>query len=66
MSAMGRWNGVFYFVPLVVIAGSRLELLSIVSSSLTTIARAIGYALVATTVVSIADRAVAPLHARKR
>ena len=62
MSAIGRWNGILYFVPLVVIAVSRLGLFGEVSSFLTVTAGVLGYALVASTVVSVMDRAVAPMR----
>ena len=57
MSVIGRWNGVLYFVPLVVLSVSRLGLFGGAASFLTVAASALGYALVASTVVSIIDRA---------
>lgn len=60
MSVIGRWNGILYFVPLLVISVSRLGLFKEFSPFLTLVAGAIAYALVASTVVSIADRAIAP------
>ncbi len=63
MSAIGRWNGVLYFVPLVLLAGARLEMGPDVRSVLTLTARAASYALVASTTVSIIDRATAALRA---
>ena len=62
MSAIGRWNGILYFVPLVVFSGSRLALPGSIASWLTLAGAAAGYALVGSTVVSIIDRAVAPLR----
>lgn len=59
MSTIGRWNGILYFVPLVVLAVSDLDLLGS-AAVLATAASGIGYALVASTVVSMIDRAVAP------
>ena len=63
MSGIGRWNGVLYFVPLVLLAGARLEVGSDVTSVLTLTALAASYALVASTTVSIIDHATA---ARRR
>jgi phosphatidylglycerophosphate synthase len=59
MSAIGRWNGVFYFVPLVVLAAARLDLWPWLTTALTTAARLISYALIVSTLVSIVDRATA-------
>ena len=60
MSAIGRWNGILYFVPLVVISVSRLASAECVAASLTLTAGAAGYALAMSTVVSVIDRALAP------
>ena len=60
MSAIGRWNGILYFVPLVVIAVSRLASADSVAAVLTLTAGAVGYALAVSTVVSVVDRALAP------
>ena len=62
MSAIGRWNGILYFVPLVLISASRLALPGSVASWLTLAAGAAGYGLAVSTVVSAIDRAVAPLR----
>ena len=59
MSGIGRWNGVLYFVPLVLLAGARLEIGSGLTSVLTQTTLAASYALVASTIVSIIDRATA-------
>ena len=59
MSGIGRWNGVLYFVPLVLLAGARLEVGPDVTSVLALTALAASYALVASTAVSIIDRATA-------
>jgi phosphatidylglycerophosphate synthase len=64
MSVIGRWNGVLYFVPLVIISASRLELFSGVGSLLTHTAGVLGYLLVVSTLVSIVDRAIAPRRIR--
>jgi len=60
MSAIGRWNGILYFVPLVVISVSRLASAESVAALLTLTAGAAGYALAMSTVVSVIDRALAP------
>lgn len=60
MSWLGRWNGVFYFVPLVVVALSRIPGLSDSEEHLQVLAAALGYALIVSTVASIIDRAVTP------
>ena len=63
MSGIGRWNGVLYFVPLVLLAAARLEVVADLSSVLTLTALAASYALVASTIVSIVDRATAAIRA---
>ena len=60
MSALGRWNGMFYFVPLVLIAVSRLDFMSGLGQILATSIKSLTYLLVLSTIVSIIDRAVAP------
>ena len=62
MSGIGRWNGVLYFVPLVLLAAARLEVVADLSSLLTRTALAASYALVVSTSVSIVDRATAAYH----
>lgn len=59
MSRIGRWNGVLYFAPLVVLAVARLELLGATTPFLTQAARLGGYVLIVSTVISIVDRATA-------
>ena len=66
MSTIGRWNGIGYFVPLVVIAAARLEAVPSLTAALLLIARLTAYALIASTVVSIVDRATAARGARGR
>ena len=66
MSTIGRWNGVGYFVPLVVIATARLEVVPGLTEPLLLVARLAAYVLLASTVVSIADRATAARGARGR
>jgi phosphatidylglycerophosphate synthase len=60
MSWLGRWNGIFYFVPLVVVALSRMQSLSDFEEHLQILATALGYALILSTVASIIDRAFTP------
>ena len=59
MSSIGRWNGVLYFVPPFFVAGSRLVLPSGLPSVLATAALFGSYLLVASTILSIIDRATA-------
>ena len=66
MSTIGRWNGIGYFVPLVVIAAARLEAGPGLTEPLLLVARLAAYVLLASTVVSIADRATAARGARGR
>ena len=66
MSTIGRWNGIGYFVPLVVIAAARLEAGPGLTELLLLVARLAAYVLLASTVVSIADRATAARGARGR
>ena len=64
MSAVGRWNGVGYFVPLVVLAAARLELVPALTPLLNEAARAAAWVLAASTLVSMADRATAARRKR--
>ena len=59
MSTIGRWNGIGYFVPLVVLAAARLDVVPALTPLLTTIARVVSYVLVVSTIVSVVDRATA-------
>jgi phosphatidylglycerophosphate synthase len=63
-SVLGRWNGILYFVPLVFIAVSRLCLPAGVASFLLLMAGALAYLLVASTVISVIDRATIPFSSR--
>ena len=65
MSFLGRWNGILYFVPVVVIAVSRLEVLEGTAEMFAVLVLGLSYLLILSTVVSIIDRAVAPLRARR-
>ena len=65
MSAIGRWNGVLYFVPLVLVSASGLGILEGVAGILMLTARIGSYVLSVATVVSVIDRASAPLRRRR-
>ncbi len=62
MSALGRWNGMLYFVPLVVIAVSRLDMMAFGSESWPLLVMGLSYALLVSTIASIIDRALAAPH----
>ena len=66
MSTIGRWNGIGYFVPLVVIGAARLDVVPSLTGTLLLVARLTAYALIASTVVSIVDRATAARGAHER
>jgi phosphatidylglycerophosphate synthase len=59
-SFLGRWNGILYFVPLVLIASARLPFPEGFASFLRIAAGVVGYMLAASTVASIIDRATTP------
>ena len=59
MRSIGRWNGIFYFVPLLVISVSRLGLSRNTVALLMLATGSLCYALVASTAVSVVDRAIA-------
>jgi phosphatidylglycerophosphate synthase len=59
MSRLGRWNGIFYFAPLVIIALARLPVPAGVEQPLLALAGVVSWALVLSTLASIADRAAA-------
>jgi phosphatidylglycerophosphate synthase len=58
-SAIGRWNGVLYFVPLVCVGVLRLSPPAAFASWVTQWTGIMAYGLVASTVVSMIDRATA-------
>lgn len=65
MSFLGRWNGMLYFVPLVLIAvfrlaGSRLDSVAGLADLSSTLIITLSYLLVLSTIASIVDRALAP------
>jgi phosphatidylglycerophosphate synthase len=57
MNFLGRWNGILYFVPLVLIALSRLASLENFEELLRMLTVAMCYGLMISTVASITDRA---------
>ena len=63
-SVLGRWNGVLYFVPIVLITAARLPFPASFASLLQLVARVLGYLLVASTVASVIDRATTPFKPR--
>ncbi len=60
MSFLGRWNGILYFVPLVLIAVSRLDFIADAAEIFSTLIVLLSYLLLLSTIASIIDRAVAP------
>jgi phosphatidylglycerophosphate synthase len=60
MSFLGRWNGIVYFAPLVVVSLSRLQTLSHFTEELHALSLVLGYALIVSTLASIIDRAISP------
>jgi CDP-diacylglycerol--glycerol-3-phosphate 3-phosphatidyltransferase len=63
MSFLGRWNGVFYFGPLLLIATARISPENFgLYPLIMTLASLLAYGLIASTLLSIADRAIAPLR----
>jgi phosphatidylglycerophosphate synthase len=61
MSFLGRWNGIFYFVPIVLVATSRLPAFEQVQDNFNLIIVYSNYALTVSTLASIVDRAIAPM-----
>ncbi len=62
MSVLGRWNGILYFVPVVLIACSRTGPFSAFTEFMTVAVFVIGWLLVLSTALSMLDRAMAPLR----
>ncbi len=63
MSFVGRWNGILYFVPLVLIAVSRLDFMADVAELFSTLTVLLSYLLILSTVASSVDRTLAPRRA---
>ena len=59
MSRLGRWNGILYFAPLVIIALARLAVATPLEGVLLGLATLVSWGLVLSTMASIVDRAVA-------
>jgi phosphatidylglycerophosphate synthase len=59
-SFLGRWNGILYFVPLVVVAVARLPVPSPFAAFLQVAVRVLGYLLAISTIASMIDRATTP------
>ena len=66
MSAIGRWNGIGYFVPLVILAAAPLEVIAGQAAVLTPLAGITAWVLVASTAVSMIDRATAAYRSAGR
>ena len=62
MSFLGRWNGIFYFAPLILISVYRLRLLADFQENMESIIDIVNYLLIISTIASIIDRALAPLR----
>jgi len=63
-SFLGRWNGILYFVPIVLVAAARLPFPASFVSLLRLAAGVLGYLLVTSTIVSMIDRATTPFRSR--
>ncbi|HUR32569.1 MAG TPA: CDP-alcohol phosphatidyltransferase family protein [Vicinamibacterales bacterium] len=61
MSSLGRWNGIFYFAPLVMIAVAAVHLPGL-SGLARILVRPCAVLLAVSTVASIIDRAIAPFR----
>ena len=59
MSFIGRWNGILYFVPLVLIAVSRFDVMAGIATISTALIVLVSNVLLLSTVASIIDRAIA-------
>lgn len=64
MSMLGRWNGILYFSPLVLIGVLQLNIFNNWSVPLRSLIMLSSILLVVSTLASIVDRAIAPLRAR--
>ena len=66
MSFLGRWNGILYFLPIVLVATSRLSAFEHSQQGFNLAIVYFNYALAVSTLASIVDRAIAPmLHKEK-
>jgi phosphatidylglycerophosphate synthase len=64
MSFLGRWNGVFYFGPALLFIASQLPIANFLQTLFGLAAVWLGYGLILSTLLSIIDRAIAPLRAK--
>jgi hypothetical protein len=63
MSLLGRWNGVFYFAPLMLFAAAdSTAKFGALSNALSLAGTGVVWALCASTAASIVDRGLAPLR----
>ncbi len=62
MSFIGRWNGILYFVPLVVMAVAAVEIVPRAYSLLLAATTWFAYLLILSSLASIVDRGIAPLR----
>ena len=62
MSFLGRWNGILYFGPLVLLATARLELGQDLKDLMERFASLFAWVLLISTIFSIIDRAAAPIR----
>tara|TARA_B100000809_G_scaffold260142_1_gene306510 strand:- start:20353 stop:20895 length:543 start_codon:yes stop_codon:yes gene_type:complete len=62
MSFLGRWNGIFYFAPLLCFSATRLEFMAALTSSLQEVTELLGWVLILSTMASIIDRGLAPFY----
>jgi phosphatidylglycerophosphate synthase len=65
-SFLGRWNGILYFAPLVLVTAARLPFPSGFASFLQRAAAVLAWLLAASTVASIIDRATTPFRSGER
>lgn len=66
MSFLGRWNGILYFLPIVLVATSRLPTFEHSQQVFNLTIVYLNYTLAVSTLASIVDRAIAPmLHKEK-
>jgi len=63
-SLLGRWNGIGYFVPVIVLALARLDVVAGAAGMLLVAAELLAWLLVITTLLSMADRAWAGHRAK--
>ncbi len=62
MSFLGRWNGVFYFGPALLYGISWVTPQLALSQVYASLAQVLAFVLMASTIASIVDRAIAPLR----